>query len=113
MDHGGLEPSESAEEMGPVFHLLCKEGSDTRTSRRFYVVVVQSVLIFGYKSCVSIPQIIQALSSIHNWVAQRISVQNPRYWNVRWEYPPIGEALAEAGLGPIGECISYQHTSVA
>ena len=29
------------------YHLLVREGGDTRTSRKFYVAVIQSVLIFG------------------------------------------------------------------
>ena len=32
--------------------------------------------------------------------------------NSFWDYPQIGEDIAEAGLGPIGEYISHRHTSV-
>ena len=37
----------------------------------------------------------------------------PWFWNGLWEYPPIGEAIAEAGQEKIGEYISRRHTSVA
>ena len=37
----------------------------------------------------------------------------PRCQNSFWEYPPIGEEIAEVGLEPIGEYISHRHTSVA
>ena len=33
--------------------------------------------------------------------------------NGLWDYPAIGEALAKAGMEPIGKYISCRHTSVA
>ena len=55
----------------------------------------------------------QALGSLHNWLAQWISVQMPWCWNGRWEYPPIVEALSDAGLDTIGGYISQRHISAA
>ena len=77
------------------------------------MAVVQSVLILGSDSWVVTPNIMRFLGSLHNWVAQWTSGQMPWFRNGLWEYPPIGEALAEAGMEPIGECMSCQNTSVA
>ena len=54
---------------GRFSQLLGREGDDTRTSGRFYVVVFQSVLIFGSESWVITPRILQALGSLHNWLS--------------------------------------------
>ena len=61
--------------------LLGQEGSDTRTSGRFYVAVVQSDLILGQYSWPITPFILWDLGRLHNWVAQRISVPMPRFQN--------------------------------
>ena len=37
----------------------------------------------------------------------------PWYWNGRWEYPLIFEALSDAGIYPIGGYISQRHISAA
>ena len=65
------------------------------------------------ESWVVTPQILQALWIFYDHVVRRISGQMARCRNGRWEYLPIGEAFAEAGLEPIGEYISRRHTKVA
>ena len=76
------------------------------------MAVVQSMLLLGSNSWVFIPNILRLLGSLHNWVVQRITGRMHWCLNGRWHYPPIGEAIAEAGLEPIGEYISRRHTSV-
>ena len=55
----------------------------------------------------------QALGSLHNWLEQWISGWMTWFWNGRWEYPPIVEALSDAGLDTIGGYISQRHISAA
>ena len=54
--------------------LLGLEGGGIRTSGRFYVAVVQSILVFGSELWVIMPLIMKAMRSLHNQVAHRISV---------------------------------------
>ena len=64
--------------------------------------MVQSVLLYGSETWVITPQVLQVLGSFHNRVARRISRRMPRLQaNGVWFYPPIAEALSEAGLFPI------------
>ena len=70
------------------------------------MAVVQSVLILGSESWVVNPNIMRLLGGLHNWVAQCTYGRMPWLQNSLWDYPPIGEALAEAGLEKIGECMS-------
>ena len=68
--------------------MLGQERANTRKSGRFYVAVVQSVLIFVSESWVTTPRILWVLGSLHNWVAWWIYVRVP-WWNTgQWEYPP-------------------------
>ena len=46
------------EDMGKVLMPVGTGGADTRTSGRFYVAVVQSILSFGSKSWVIMPRIL-------------------------------------------------------
>ena len=55
----------------------------------------------------------QALGSLKYWLAQWISGWMPWFWNGRWEYPLIVEALSDAEIYPIGGYISQRHISVA
>ena len=74
---------------------------------------VQYVLIFGSDLWVINPRIMRALGIPNKQVEQRIYGRMPWYLNGKWEYPPIGEALTEVGLGTIGEYITCSHNIVA
>ena len=82
--------------------MLYRQGACTRTYGSFYLALVQYVLLFGSYSQVLTPRIMQALVSLHNLLAQWISGRIPWCCNRRWDYPPIGEALSDAGIDPIG-----------
>ena len=41
--------------------ILVREGSDKRTVGRFYVAVVQAVLLFGYETWLTTPRLEKAL----------------------------------------------------
>ena len=93
--------------------LLCQQGVYTRTYGRFYLELVQYVILFGSKSQLINPRIMQALGSLHNWLAQWISGWMTWCWNIHWDYPLIVEALSDAGIYPIGGYISQRHISAA
>ena len=86
---------------------------ETRTPRRFYMVVLQYMLLFGLELWVVIPNIMWEMGSFHNCAALIISGQIPQCQNGRREYPLISEELEEAGMEPIAYYISCLHTSVA
>ena len=92
--------------------MLLREGSDPRTSGRFYVALVKSVLLLGSETCVATLHILRLMGSCHNWVAHWISDRmHQRMWNILWGYPPIGEALVDVGLEMIGIYFTcHQHT---
>ena len=51
------------------FFCCVKKGADTRTSTRFYMAVVQSVLLLGSYSWVVTPNILRLLGSLHTGMA--------------------------------------------
>ena len=93
--------------------MLCQEEVDTWIYGWFFVEVLQSVFLFGLESWVFTPHILLVLGSFHNRAARSISGQMPQFWNGCWDYPPIGDVLAEAGMEPIVEYISCPHISVS
>ena len=70
---------------GQFPHLLCWERSDTRTSGRFYVAMLQYVLLFGLDSWVVTPHILRDVWIFNNQAMRRISIQIPRCRNGFWE----------------------------
>ena len=95
------------------FYLLYQQGYYTRTYGRFYLELVQYVILFGSESQVVTPSTMQALGSLHNWLAQWISGWMPWCRNVRWQYSLIVEALSDAGIYLIGGYISQRHIIAA
>ena len=51
---------------------------------------------------------------LHNWAAHRIYDRMPqRLRNGGWYYPPIGEALADAGLETFGVYVTHRQNTMA
>ena len=66
---------------------------------RFYVAVVQAVILFGYKTWVLTPQLEKSLEGFHHQAERRMEGMGPKLQQGgTWVYPPIGEALAMVGL---------------
>ena len=63
---------------------ISKKDADNRTSGRFYVAVVQSVLLLGSYLWVVTPNIMRLMGSLHNWLVQRITGRMPQCWNGCW-----------------------------
>ena len=60
------------------------------------------------------PLILRAMFSLHNRLARQISVIMPqRMTNGGWYYPPIGEALADAGLETFGVYVTHRQNTMA
>jgi exonuclease III len=98
-----------------VSRVLTREGADPRVCGMFYKAVVQSVLLYGCETWVITSQVLQALEGFHNRMARRLSGKRPYLHPVEneWVYPPIAEALEEAGLYPIDHYISVRQNTLA
>ena len=93
---------------------LLKTGVKPRVVGMFYKAIVQSVLLFGSETWVVTPQMLQALSAFHNRVARRIANKLPqRQRDGSWTYPPLSEALKDAGLYSLQTYISRRQNTIA
>ena len=80
---------------------------------RFYVAVVQAVLLFGSKTWVTTPWMDKALKGFHHQVVQQMAGMVPkRQRDGTWVYAPIGEALEMVGLDDIGVYIARHQKMV-
>ena len=83
--------------------LLSREGAGARTLGKIYLAVVQSVLIYGSVTWVLTPRIQRVLGGFHYMVAGMVIGRQP--WKGRdrgWFYPPLEDAMAEAGFQEVG-----------
>jgi hypothetical protein len=78
----------------------------------FYKAVVQAVLLYGCETWVVTPAMMRVLEGFHHKVARRISGKMARLTGTGWYYPPIAEALDEAGLHPIREYIRRRQATI-
>ena len=68
---------------GRLTKILERKGEDKRMEGRFYVAVVQAVLMFGSKALVLTPHMEKALKRFHRRAARRMSGMVPKlqqYW---------------------------------
>ena len=61
-----------------ISRVLGREGADERTSGRFYLAIVQAILVFVLETWVTTPRIGRILGRFHHWVEQRITGKQPR-----------------------------------
>ena len=84
---------------GRLSRILSREGADKRVSGHFFKAVVQAVLLFGAETWVLTPRIERALESFMHGAARRITGKQPRReGGGQWTYPPLEEAMREAGF---------------
>ena len=99
---------------GLIVKILGIEGADRRTVGRFYVAVVQALILFGLETWVVYPQLYKALVSFHHRTVQRVSGMGSKLQlESTWLYPPIGVALAMVLLDDIGVYINRRQNRVA
>ena len=68
-------------------------------SGNFFKAVVQAVLLFGAETWVLNPMVEGALEIFQHGAARRITRRQPhRREDRRWTYPPLKEAMREAGF---------------
>ena len=84
---------------GRLSWILSREGADPKVSVNFYKAVAQAVLLFGAETCVLTHRIERALDSFQSRFVRRITGKQPRRrTDGSRYYPPLVEALGEAGL---------------
>ena len=94
--------------------LLGREGKDRRTVEIFYVVVVQSVLLFGSETWVMNPHLEKSLEGFHHWAVWWMAGMGPKSQRYgTWVYPLIGAALSMVGLYKIEVYIDRRQNTVA
>ena len=105
----------SRKSWGQLYLILSQEGADPKVSRKFYKAVAQSVFLFREYTWVLNLRIERALDSFQNRVARRITGEQPRrrQMNGSWEYPPLVEALREAGFKGIRKFFTRRQNTVA
>ena len=95
-------------------HILIREGSDAQTLGQIYLVVVQSLLIYGSDTWVLTPRMKRVLGGFHHRVDLRLTGRQP--WKGRdrgWVYPPMEDVMAEAGFQELETYVSRHHNTSA
>ena len=99
---------------GRLSRILSWEGTDKRVSGNFFKAVVQEVLLFGAETWVLTPRIERALESFQHGAARRITGRHPRRrGDGHWTYPPLNEAMREAGFEGIWKAVTRRQNTVA
>lgn len=95
--------SKARKRWGMVSRILRRDGLRPKAAGMFYKAVVQAVLLYGAETWAVSPAMLKALEGFHHRVARQLTGKVGRYLprEDRWYYPPIEEALEEAGLFPI------------
>ena len=94
--------------------VLSREVADAKTSGQIYLVVVQSVLLYGSETWVLIPRMDRVLGGFHHRVARRLTGWQP--WKGRgggWVYPPLEDVMDEVGLQEVDTYISLRQNTMA
>ena len=82
-----------------VTWVLSREGVDARTSGRIYLVVVQSVMLYGLETWVMKSCVGRVLGRFHHRVDQNMTGRKPQRGRVRvWVYHPLEDTTVEEGL---------------
>ena len=78
---------------------MLREGADRKTAGRFYVAVVQTVILFGSKKWVPTLWLEKYLECFNPQAARLMAGMAPKlHWDGTWVYPPIGVALTMVAL---------------
>ena len=95
--------------------ILGREGVDAVIASKFYIAVVQSILLFGSETWVVTPRILNALEGFHHRVvARRLTGRTAqRHRDGSWTYPDIRLTLEEAGLFPMHVYITRRQNTIA
>ena len=99
---------------GRTTKILGREGEDNRTTGRFYVAVVQAVLLFWSEIWVLSLLLEKSVVGFYHRVAWRMAGMGPKCHRYRtWVYPSIGAELVMVVLDYIGVYIARRQNMVA
>ena len=99
---------------GRLSGILSREGADPKVSGHFYKAVAQAVFMFGAETWVLNPSMERALDSFQQRVARRLTgIQPMRRWYGSWAYPPLAEAMGEAGFKGIRKSVTRRKNTAA
>ena len=83
-------------------------------SGNFLKAVAQEVLFFGAETWVLTPRIERELESFIHGEVRRITGKHPRRWgDGKWTYPPLKEAMREAGFEGMRKAVTRRQNTVA
>ena len=89
-------------------------GGGSKGVRNFFKAVSQAVLLFGAETWVLTSRIERDLDSFQHRVARQITGRKPRRrGGGRWAYPPLEEAMGEAGFEGLRKSITRRQNMVA
>ena len=98
---------------GRLAKILGREVIDNRLAGRFYVAVVQAVLLFGSKTWVLNSRLDNSFEGIHHWaVLQMAGMGLKRLQYGTYVHPHIGSVLAMVGLEEIRVYIARRQNTV-
>ena len=90
------------------------EGVEAQTSRIFYLLVVQVVLLFGSETWYMSPWIRRTLGGFQNHVIRRlVGRQTRRQVGRICSYLPLATTMVEAGLEEVNTYVSQLHNTFA
>ena len=96
-----------------LYRILSADGVDRKTMTRFYLAIVQAVLLYGSESMVLSSRLLQRLERFHlrctRWLCHR---HIRRRVDGTWEHPPSNEILDACGLSPIRTYIAKRQTTL-
>ena len=85
-----------------IAKILKDEGSNAKTMAKFYITIVQAVLLYGADSWVISKRDMTRLNSFHKRVVRYLTGKHIRKHNDgNWEYPNHEVLLKECGLLPL------------
>jgi hypothetical protein len=98
---------------GMIGRVLSRKGADPKSMARFYMAVVQSVLLYGSETWVLTKWMEKSLESFHRRCARFLTGRS--IWKDAdevWHYPSSSETLKQAGLEPIEEYIRRRKETI-
>ena len=96
---------------GRMHCVLSANGVCSKTMGRFYLSVIQQILLHGAESWVLSQSAIRLLESFHHRCARHMAHQHIRCLaDGNWEYPKIAHVFARCGLSPVMTYIAQRKT---
>ena len=87
---------------GRLSKVLVTTNSNPKVMARFYLAVVQAILLYGSESWVIPSRTLQRIEAFHHRCARSMAHKHIRKMpNGNWEYPPSEQVLRICGLRPI------------